>query len=154
MKDSYFIVVNLLLSYVIPLIIITICYTIIFVKIARRNIPGELGAIQKRSLYFRSKMQIIKMISIIVITFAILWGPVYILFLLLKFTNFPYNENQKYYLHILFPIAQWLATANSCTNPIIYTCFSNRFKKAFEFLLLKNCFKKSHHRPTIEFYPF
>lgn len=40
----------------------------------------------------------------------------------------------------VFKITFWLGYFNSCLNPIIYTCFSQEFKKAFQNVLKGCCF--------------
>lgn len=82
-------------------------------------------------------MKIIKMIFIVVITFAISWLPLYVIFCITKFEKYPNTMIEENVFQYLFPLAQWLATSNSCINPIIYTCYSQKFRSEFEIIIKK-----------------
>lgn len=44
----------------------------------------------------------------------------------------------------VFKITFWLGYLNSCLNPIIYPCFSQEFKKAFQNVLHGRCLRRTH----------
>ncbi len=44
----------------------------------------------------------------------------------------------------VFKITFWLGYFNSCLNPIIYPCFSQEFKKAFQNVLRGHCLSRTH----------
>lgn len=44
----------------------------------------------------------------------------------------------------VFKITFWLGYFNSCLNPIIYPCFSQEFKKAFQNVLHGRCLSRTH----------
>lgn len=45
---------------------------------------------------------------------------------------------------MVFKVTFWLGYFNSCLNPIIYTCFSQEFKKAFQNVLKGMCSCKAN----------
>ena len=66
-EKTYFIVANLCLCYLIPLFVITSCYLFIWIKVWRRNIPGEQPKrVQMEYLLQRSKLKTAKMFVVIV----------------------------------------------------------------------------------------
>lgn len=44
----------------------------------------------------------------------------------------------------VFKITFWLGYFNSCLNPIIYPCFSQEYKKAFQNVLHGRCLSRAH----------
>jgi len=64
---TYFIIANLFLFYLIPLFLITSCYIAIWMKVWRRNIPGEQPKrLQMEYLLQRSKLKTAKMFVVVV----------------------------------------------------------------------------------------
>lgn len=150
MADAYFIIFNLILSYLLPLLVIIICYIIIYKRIHSRNIPGELCPTRRRTLLYKSKIQIIKMLLIVILTFGLFWLPLYVLFVIMKFCGFPKTKMQEKIIGILFPLAQWLGEAHSSINPFIYISFSRKFRLEFKWLM-KNVLKFKE-TPKQEYY--
>ena len=48
----------------------------------------------------------------------------------------------------VFKVCFWLGYLNSCINPMIYPCFSQEFKKAFQNVLCCRCFRR-RRRPNL-----
>lgn len=48
----------------------------------------------------------------------------------------------------VFKVFFWLGYVNSCINPMIYPCFSQEFKKAFQNVLCCRCFRR-RRKPSI-----
>ncbi len=66
-EKTYFIIANLFLCYLIPLFIITSCYIAVWMKVWRRNIPGEQPKrLQMEYLLQRSKLKTTKMFVVVV----------------------------------------------------------------------------------------
>lgn len=62
-EQAFFIVVNLVLCYLIPLCVISFCYIIIWKSVANRNIPGEyLGHKSTRDAINKSRLKVTKMV--------------------------------------------------------------------------------------------
>lgn len=129
----YFMLANMCLCYLIPLCIITACYMAIWLKVWRRNIPGE----QPKGLALelamqRSKLKVAKMMIVVVVIFVLSWLPLYCIFARVKLG--PPLESGSLEERILMttaPIAQWLGASNSCINPILYAFFNKKYRKGF-----------------------
>ncbi|XP_074597722.1 neuropeptide SIFamide receptor-like [Brevipalpus obovatus] len=133
----YFVAANLCLCYLIPLIIITACYIAIWLKVWRRNIPGETDRDTGKNLNSqmdlvmqRSKLKVAKMMVVVVVIFLISWLPLYILAARFKLGGPLTNFEEKFLLDII-PWATWLGVSNSCINPILYAFFNKKYRKGF-----------------------
>ncbi|XP_072272671.1 relaxin-3 receptor 1 [Pyxicephalus adspersus] len=120
---------KVLLGFVIPLFIITICYLLLVRFITDRNVSSS-------STKRRSKVT--KSVTIVVLSFFLCWLPNQALTtwgILIKLNvvqfSYEYFTAQAY----VFPITVCLAHSNSCLNPILYCLMRREFRKA-----LKNLF--------------
>ncbi|XP_019629020.1 PREDICTED: galanin receptor type 1-like [Branchiostoma belcheri] len=104
-------------GYVLPLMIITICYCLVIKR---------LNATSKRSQANRAKKRITKMLIVVVVVFGICWLPHHIMHLWVNFGEFPYTMTT----YVLKLFSHCMAYANSCLNPIIYAFLSTEFRKA------------------------
>lgn len=55
----YFLLGNLLCCYLLPLILISMCYILIWVKVSRRNIPSDSKDAQMERMQQKSKVKVI-----------------------------------------------------------------------------------------------
>ncbi|TTC59068.1 Alpha-1A adrenergic receptor [Bagarius yarrelli] len=95
------------------------------------------GALVKL-LTFSKEMNAAKTLGIVVGCFILCWLP---FFLVLPISSISPSHRPS---DTVFKITFWLGYFNSCLNPIIYTCFSQEFNKAFQNVLRGRCF----HRAT------
>ncbi|KAK2823764.1 hypothetical protein Q7C36_020364 [Tachysurus vachellii] len=99
------------------------------------------GALVKL-LSFSKEMKAAKTLGIVVGCFILCWLP---FFLVLPLSSiFPSHRPSD----TVFKITFWLGYFNSCLNPIIYPCFSQEFKKAFQNVLKGLCFHRTTHTTT------
>ncbi len=130
--------------YTIPLILISICYTLIALRVWHRDAPGVANTSQA---IYRSKIKVLKMLIVVVILFAFFWLPLYS-FNLRRYFGPPLVPNTfefNFLTQIFVPIVQWLGTSNSCVNPIIYCFFSKKFRRGFKEFI--HCCKKTQGNP-------
>ncbi|XP_053635992.1 neuropeptide SIFamide receptor-like [Cherax quadricarinatus] len=133
--NLYFVVANLVMCYLLPLTLISVCYVLIWRKVWRRKLPGEQQDVGVAMMMHRSKIKVIKMLLVVVILFALSWLPLYAIFARLKL-GVPLTEMETHVIHILAPVAQWLGASNSCINPILYAFFNDKFRSGFKAILV------------------
>ena len=103
----YFIFANLVLCYLFPLVVITMCYLGIWVKIRQRSIPGDMAdSFRVDLLVQKSKMKVVKMMFVVVIIFVISWAPLYAIFIRLKLGPIITTWEDDT-IRWLMPYAQW-----------------------------------------------
>ncbi len=126
-----------LTCYLVPLCFITICYSMIGLKVWRRNVAGIRGSKAERSIQ-KSKIRIVRMLIVVAAFFSISWLPLYSI--RMRVLYFPLRGQEKKIMRVIMPIAQWLGSANSCVNPFIYCYFSEQFRKGISAVLKsKSC---------------
>ncbi|XP_033014995.1 substance-P receptor [Lacerta agilis] len=115
------------LSYVLPLLVIGYAYTMVGITLWASEIPGDTSDRYQEQV--SAKRKVVKMMIIVVCTFAICWLPFHIYFLLQHFKAEWYQQKyiQQVYLAIL-----WLAMSSTMYNPIIYCCLNDRFRIGFK----------------------
>ncbi|XP_050069613.1 neuropeptide SIFamide receptor-like [Anopheles maculipalpis] len=139
-ESWYFLFANLFFCYLGPLIVISICYVIIWKNVAYRNLPREMIINRKNEVFNRSKVKVIKMVFVVIITFAISWLPLYAIFCFVKFAgDLVYDEAVQSFILTILPVAQWLGASNSCINPILYAFMNRKFRAGFKKLFHSCC---------------
>ncbi|XP_005988145.1 somatostatin receptor type 2-like [Latimeria chalumnae] len=123
--STAFIVYTFVLGFALPFIVVSSCYLLLIVRLKTLERRSRARSAEP------SERKITKMVIAIVITFAICWLPFYILnicFLVLIVNITPL-------LRRLFEFVVVLSYSNSCTNPILYVCLSENFRKSFLMML-------------------
>uniref|UniRef100_A0A182VR76 G-protein coupled receptors family 1 profile domain-containing protein n=1 Tax=Anopheles minimus TaxID=112268 RepID=A0A182VR76_9DIPT len=139
-ESWYFLFANLFFCYLGPLIVISFCYVIIWKNVAYRNLPREMIINRKNEVFNRSKVKVIKMVFVVIITFAISWLPLYAIFCFVKFAgDLVYDEAVQSFILTILPVAQWLGASNSCINPILYAFMNRKFRAGFKKLFHSCC---------------
>ncbi|XP_062864714.1 tachykinin receptor 3a [Trichomycterus rosablanca] len=120
-------IIVMVLVYMLPLVVMGITYTIIGVTLWGGKIPGDTSDNYHGQL--RAKRKVVKMMIIVVVTFAICWLPYHIYFLItgLNKALVRWKSIQQVYLSVM-----WLAMSSTMYNPIIYCCLNSRFRAGFK----------------------
>ncbi|MBN3301033.1 RL3R1 protein, partial [Amia calva] len=134
---------KVLLGFVIPLAIITVCYLLLLRFITNKNV--NTSSTKRRS-------KVTKSVTIVVLSFFLCWLPNQALTawgILIKLNvvhfSYEYYTTQAY----IFPVSVCLAHSNSCLNPILYCLMRREFRKA-----LKNLFWKITSPSVTNMRPF
>ncbi|XP_030644177.1 tachykinin receptor 3a [Chanos chanos] len=122
----YHIIVAVLV-YLLPLVVMGITYTIVGVTLWGGEIPGDSSDNYHGQL--RAKRKVVKMMIIVVVTFAICWLPYHVYFLV---TGFNMQLNRWIYIQQVYLSVMWLAMSSTMYNPIIYCCLNSRFRAGFK----------------------
>ncbi|XP_032897239.1 nociceptin receptor [Amblyraja radiata] len=131
-----------LFSFVIPVCVITVCYTLMLRRLRRVRVLS--GSKEKD----RNLRRITRMVMVVVAVFVVCWTPVHVLVLVQVVCN----------REILTIMPSWhfcvaLGYANSSLNPVLYAFLDENFKRCFkEFCFpsnLKSEFKTSNGMRSI-----
>ncbi|XP_072772538.1 tachykinin receptor 3a isoform X2 [Nerophis lumbriciformis] len=122
----YHIIVTVLV-YVLPLVVMGITYSIVGVTLWGGEIPGDSSDNYHGQL--RAKRKVVKMMIIVLVTFALCWLPYHIYFIVTGLNKqlIKWKSIQQVYLSVL-----WLAMSSTMYNPIIYCCLNSRFRAGFK----------------------
>ncbi|XP_034044655.1 tachykinin receptor 3a [Thalassophryne amazonica] len=120
-------IIVIVLVYVLPLVVMGITYTIVGVTLWGGEIPGDSSDNYHGQL--RAKRKVVKMMIIVVVTFALCWLPYHVYFIVtgLNMYLLKWKYIQQVYLLVL-----WLAMSSTMYNPIIYCCLNSRFRAGFK----------------------
>uniref|UniRef100_A0A665V8N8 Substance-P receptor n=1 Tax=Echeneis naucrates TaxID=173247 RepID=A0A665V8N8_ECHNA len=126
-KKMYYVCVAILI-YFLPLLVMGCAYLVVGLTLWASEIPGDSSDRYKEQLNAKRKI-VVKMMIVVVCTFAICWLPYHIYFLLHQFFPDMFEEQfiQQVYLAIM-----WLAMSSTMYNPIIYCCLNDRFRAGFK----------------------
>ncbi|XP_069022658.1 tachykinin receptor 1b [Embiotoca jacksoni] len=125
-RKIYYVCVTLLI-YFLPLCVMGWAYTTVGVTLWASAIPGDSSEHYKEQLF--AKRKVVKMMIVVVCTFAVCWLPYHIYFLLHQF--FPDLFEQRYIQQVYLAV-MWLAMSSTMYNPIIYYCLNSRFRAGFQ----------------------
>ncbi|XP_053264538.1 relaxin-3 receptor 1 [Podarcis raffonei] len=124
---------KVLLGFLLPLGIITLCYLLLVRFISDRHMgASSCGPSTKR----RSKVT--KSVTIVVLSFFLCWLPnqaLTIWGIFIKLNVLPFSNAYFFSQTYLFPVTICLAYSNSCLNPIFYCLMRREFRKALKKLL-------------------
>ncbi|XP_029481952.1 relaxin-3 receptor 1-like [Oncorhynchus nerka] len=117
---------KVLIGFLIPLGIISVCYLLLLRFITSRNV--NTSSAKRRS-------KVTKSVTIVVLSFFLCWLPNQALTawgILIKLNvvhfSWAYYTTQAY----VFPVSVCLAHSNSCLNPILYCLMRREFRKALK----------------------
>jgi len=132
-KRIYYFFINIVMFFI-PIVLMTICYSMIVAKLYCSSSPGErVGGVTPQA---RAKRKVVKLVLVVITTFVMCWSP-----------------HQVPMAHAIFSQTQqlpaWLkenefwinmfAYSHAMINPIIYITFNENFKKSFKkFLFCSN----------------
>ncbi|MBN3303169.1 RL3R1 protein, partial [Amia calva] len=139
---------KVLLGFVIPLVIISVCYLLLLRFVRRRRGGGrvEEGAGKRdkghggRSRQSKRRSKVTRSVAIVVLAFFLCWLPNQALTLwgvLIKFDLLPFSKAFYNAQAYAFPLSVCLAHANSCLNPVLYCLVRPEFRSGLKQLLLR-----------------
>lgn len=122
-RQVYYLTTFILL-YCVPLVILTVLYTLITRKLWQRKIPGNVSKARFRSTE-KEKRRIIKALILIVVVFAICWFPAHVMHYLVYYRIDLLRKIPPEVEVFFF----WLCHANSAVNPCLYVLISPSYRK-------------------------
>ena len=128
---AYFMTMFLIL-YLVPLVFIAWVHVLIGRHLCSRQIPGEPTAHQRHQNEL-SRRKVLRMIIIVVVTFALCWLPAHIQHLLIFYFTNTYKALLK--VERLNSVLFFLAHANSAINPCLLLGLNQGFNYEFRGIL-------------------
>ncbi|XP_061892614.1 somatostatin receptor type 5-like [Entelurus aequoreus] len=125
-----FILHTSILGFFGPLLVITICYLLIVIKV--RSAGVRAGVTKRR----RSERKATRMVVIIVVVFVFCWMP----FFTTNIVNLVYIIPENNVTATIYFFLVILTYVNSCANPVLYGFLSEKFNQSFQKVL---CFYKN-----------
>lgn len=132
--ETIFGVCIFLFSFMIPVTIITICYSLMIKRL--KNVRVLSGSKEKD----RNLRRITCMVFVVVAVFIICWTPVQI-FVLVRSLGAK-DDNEISLAILCFCTA--LGYANSSLNPVLYAFLDENFKTCFKKFCFPSAFRKEH----------
>ncbi|XP_023668124.2 neuropeptide FF receptor 1 like 2 [Paramormyrops kingsleyae] len=126
--------------YLVPLMLITLMYSRIGVKLYTSSVltcaePRDMVSARASTPEGRPvsqrKIRVIKMLIVVALLFMLSWLPLWTLMLLTDYGGLE-GDQLELITGYIFPFAHWLAFSNSSVNPIIYGYYNENFKRGFQ----------------------
>ncbi|XP_029945014.1 somatostatin receptor type 5 [Salarias fasciatus] len=124
-----FILYTTILSFFCPLVVISLCYLFIVIKV--RSAGVRAGVTKKR----KSERKVTRMVVIIVLVFVLCWLP----FFTANIVNLIYIIPETKITAAIYFSLVILTYVSSCANPFLYGFLSDNFRESFRKAL---CFHK------------
>ncbi|XP_063066054.1 substance-P receptor-like [Engraulis encrasicolus] len=125
-KLTYHICVTVLI-YLLPLVVMGVAYLVVGLNLWASEIPGDCTERYREQL--TAKRKVVKMMIVVVCTFALCWLPYHVYFLL--YHLYPQVLEEPYIQQVYLAI-MWLAMSSTMYNPIIYCLLNDRFRAGFQ----------------------
>ncbi|KAI4904199.1 hypothetical protein NFI96_000067 [Prochilodus magdalenae] len=117
---KYLDLTTFILLFMLPLVIISIAYIVVAKKLWMRNAIGDVTLAQSTAHRRRKKMTM-KMLTAVVVVFAVCWFPLNCYVVLLSSKVIEANNALYFTFH-------WLAMSSTCYNPFIYCWLNHNFR--------------------------
>lgn len=117
---------DFIVFYALPLLEIILFYVAIIYKVWMRKIPGQVTTANQQ-LELKAKQNVLKMLIIAVLTFALFWLPTKVNIMIGVYSSAPCLQNPTFHFLSLF-----FACINCAVNPLIYLTFSRDFRNSFK----------------------
>uniref|UniRef100_A0A8D2KY67 G-protein coupled receptor 83 n=1 Tax=Varanus komodoensis TaxID=61221 RepID=A0A8D2KY67_VARKO len=124
---KYLDLTTFVLLYVLPLLVISITYTMVAKKLWMRNAIGDV-TMEQYHAHQRKKKMTIKMLMLVVVVFAVCWFPLNCYLVLLSGKAIHSNNALYFAFH-------WFAMSSTCYNPFIYCWLNESFRSELRSLL-------------------
>ncbi|XP_018570439.1 tachykinin-like peptides receptor 86C [Anoplophora glabripennis] len=125
--DFWYQTLFLFITYIVPMILMSVCYTTMGRVLWGSSSIGEMT--QRQLDAIRSKRKVVKMFISVVLIFGICWLPYHAYFIYIYYdTNVIFS---KYTQHVYLGF-YWFAMSNAMVNPLIYYWMNARFRQYFK----------------------
>ncbi|KAG7262729.1 hypothetical protein CRUP_006554 [Coryphaenoides rupestris] len=136
---------KVLLGFLLPLAIITVCYLLLLRFVLGRRVAGfhapPAGGPEAAQCRHKRYSKVTKSVAIVVLSFFLCWLPNQALTLwavLIKFDLVPFSKAFYNAQAYAFPLTVCLAYTNSSLNPVLYCLVRREFRAGLKELLLRS----------------
>lgn len=136
-EKGFFLGIVFLTCYLIPLCFMCVCYSMIGIRVWRRNVSGIRGSQAEQNIQ-KSKVRVVRMLVSLTVIFTFSWLPLYTLNMRSLFGPL-LTPDQLKVISMIQPFVQWLGSTNSAINPFIYCYFSKLFRRSILTLVKNIC---------------
>ncbi|XP_043189103.1 gonadotropin-releasing hormone II receptor-like [Amphibalanus amphitrite] len=122
---------TLFFMYLLPLLVITFCYTGIVVSLTRRSAPPDSDTLFRANdsgFFVRARQRTLQMTFVIVLTFVICWTP----YNVISVWHWVHQESFKLVHPLLRKSLFIFAVANSVANPMVYGFYHSQLCQRIE----------------------
>ena len=119
------------LLYALPLAVIALLYTVIMLKLWRRQAPGQELTLNQENKD-KTNRKVLKMLVTVVIVFVLSWLPLYVRMFVMFAESHRYACGLPYDMDFL---TLYFGHANSAINPYIYVIFNENYRRGFKTVL-------------------
>ncbi|XP_002740053.1 prolactin-releasing peptide receptor-like [Saccoglossus kowalevskii] len=128
----------ILVQYIVPLIIVSVCYAKMSINLNRRVAPG---VVTDEQMYrdTRRKQRTNRLLLAVVASFAFSWFPFNVFMVL---TDTDIDAINHVYANIVFAFCHIIALSSTCYNPFIYAWLHPNFRKKLKSML--SCWRWRH----------
>ncbi|XP_022250305.1 probable G-protein coupled receptor 83 [Limulus polyphemus] len=140
-----------IVTFVLPLVVMTFTYSSIGWKMWKHNAPGNAD-VTRDERHLKTKFKTVKMLLLVLILFSLCWLPIQIFNLLVYFDPefLIFTNDDEYYKFVgTFFFCHWISMANSFVNPIIYCFMSENFRVDLKQLVFYHCRRKSRQKKDV-----
>ncbi|XP_007478984.1 prolactin-releasing peptide receptor [Monodelphis domestica] len=116
---------TLLLTYVLPLGVISVSYLRISMRLRNRVLPGNATSQQQAEWDRARRRKTFRLLVLVVAAFGACWLPLHI-FNLVK--DLDISLIDKRYFNLLQLLCHWLAMTSACTNAFLYAWLHDSFR--------------------------
>ena len=120
-----------LLSYLIPLLVISVLYGMVCHELWRRKMPGMISS-ETEQRHDAMKRKVVRTLVIVTAAFALCWLPSQTYHLIFAFNYELHRSLPRYVMYVCF----WCGQANSALNPWLYMLLSDKFRMALREIFL------------------
>uniref|UniRef100_A0ACB8F9E9 Uncharacterized protein n=1 Tax=Sphaerodactylus townsendi TaxID=933632 RepID=A0ACB8F9E9_9SAUR len=114
-----------ILTYVLPLMVISVSYLRVSIKLKNRVVPGSVTQSQvERDRTRRRKT--FRLLVLVVVAFGVCWLPLY-LFNIIKDIDIKLID--KKYFNLIQLMCHWFAMMSACTNAFLYAWLHDNFRE-------------------------
>ena len=125
-------------AYFLPLVVISVAYTLVGVKLWTRELPGQQTLEAQKKLHETARKATLMLVTVVVV-FALCWFPFQVREVLLY-----YNPRAISKMSVRFQVVlPWIGFSSSAINPFLYVVFSENYRREFQGILC--CYGKGRN---------